>query len=73
MPNHGQNETEDEFIQRCMSETISEGKDKEQAYAICKSKWDRRNMSKSTKNVLNYLDIQHQTHQRNEDQNLNNG
>ena len=55
MPTPSKQETEDEFIQRCMSQSITEGKDKDQAYAICKSKWDNRNMSKRTKNILKYI------------------
>ena len=41
----GSSENEQEFISRCMSE---ETKDypQDQAYAICKSKWDRRELSK---------------------------
>jgi hypothetical protein len=41
----GSSENEQEFIGRCMSE---ETKDypQDQAYAICQSKWDRRELSK---------------------------
>jgi hypothetical protein len=35
-----ENETKDDFINRCMSYVVSEGKDNEQAYAICQSMWD---------------------------------
>ena len=34
------NETEDEFISRCVSVLINEGKDNEQAVAICYSMWE---------------------------------
>ena len=41
----GSSENEQEFISRCMSaETKNYPQD--QAYAICKSKWDRRELSK---------------------------
>lgn len=47
MPNPGQKETKDEFINRCMSDLVgNENKDKAQAYAICISKWENKNMSK---------------------------
>ena len=41
----GSSENEQEFISRCMS---AETKDypQDQAYAICQSKWDRRELSK---------------------------
>ena len=41
----GSTENEQEFISRCMGE---ETKDypQDQAYAICQSKWDRRELSK---------------------------
>jgi hypothetical protein len=38
-PNKG--EKHDEFISRCMSYVVGEGKDKEQAYAICESMWQQ--------------------------------
>jgi hypothetical protein len=38
----GEKETEDEFISRCISYVVNEGKDQEQAAAICYSKWDNR-------------------------------
>ena len=41
--NPGASESEDEFIQRCMGVLVGdEGKDQDQAYAICQSKWDNR-------------------------------
>lgn len=50
MPNPGQKETKDEFINRCMSDLVgNENKDKAQAYAICISKWENKNMSKLKK------------------------
>jgi hypothetical protein len=45
--NPGQKETEDEFIGRCMSEETG-NYESDQAYAICKSKWDNaEEMSKN--------------------------
>jgi hypothetical protein len=38
----GEKETEDEFISRCIRYVVNEGKDQEQAAAICYSKWDNR-------------------------------
>lgn len=39
----GKNETQDEFIARCVSEEIKRGHEQSQAVAICYSKWkDRR-------------------------------
>lgn len=40
--NPGASESEDEFIGRCIEYVMNEGTDQEQAYAICKSKWDNR-------------------------------
>jgi hypothetical protein len=41
-------ESEDQFIGRCMSEENESFPDETQRYAVCKSKWDRDNMSKIT-------------------------
>lgn len=38
----GQTETQDEFISRCIPVMIDEGRDQEQAAAICYSKWEDR-------------------------------
>jgi len=37
--NPEKNESEDDFIKRCMSYVTDEGKDQDQAYAICQSLW----------------------------------
>lgn len=37
-----QGETHDEFISRCMPVVIKEGKENDQAYAICESYWENR-------------------------------
>ena len=39
--NPGKTETEEEFIGRCMSEE-TQNYESDQAYAICKSKWDNQ-------------------------------
>ena len=39
-------ESEDQFIGRCMSEENASFPDEAQRYAVCKSKWDKENMSK---------------------------
>lgn len=45
--NPGKKETEEEFIGRCMSEE-TQNYESDQAYAICKSKWDNaEEMSKN--------------------------
>ena len=41
-------ENEEQFIGRCMSEENASFPDEAQRYAVCKSKWDRDNMSKIT-------------------------
>lgn len=38
-------ETEQEFISRCMSEEKESFPETDQRYAVCKSKWDKENMS----------------------------
>jgi len=43
----GKSENEQEFISRCMSEE-TQTYPQDQSYAICKSKWDRQEMSKIT-------------------------
>lgn len=40
------NETENEFIGRCISKEVNSGKEQDQAVAICYSYWDKENMSK---------------------------
>jgi len=42
-PNKG--EREDEFIPRCISYMVGEGKDQDQAAAICYSKWENKNQN----------------------------
>ena len=39
-------ENEQEFISRCMSEEKDSFPEEAQRYAVCKSKWDRRELSK---------------------------
>jgi len=41
-------EQEDKYISRCISDVIGEYDVEGQAYAVCKSKWDKDNMSKIT-------------------------
>lgn len=38
----GKNETQDEFISRCIGEEIGRGHEQSQAVAICYSKWKER-------------------------------
>jgi hypothetical protein len=44
----GKNETEEQFISRCMSEESESFPDEPQRYAVCKSYYDRDKMSKIT-------------------------
>jgi len=43
------NETEQEFIGRCMSEEKESFPDQAQRYAVCKSKWDGEQNMKAIK------------------------
>jgi hypothetical protein len=43
----GKSENEEQFISRCMGEETQDYP-QDQSYAICKSKWDRQEMSKIT-------------------------
>lgn len=52
--NPGQKETEEEFIGRCMSEE-SANYEGDQAYAICKSKWDNAEEMSSNRERLQKL------------------
>ena len=56
----GKTENEQEFISRCMSEETKDY-EQDQAYAICKSKWDRsenmkkiESIKKAVKDVKNF-------------------
>lgn len=46
-------ETQDEWMGRCMPAMIGEGKDQEQAAAICYSKWERKGMGAQKFAVVN--------------------
>jgi hypothetical protein len=48
--NPGKSETEEEFIGRCMSEETA-NYEQDQAYAICKSKWDNQEMSSNVERL----------------------
>jgi len=55
--NPGQKETEEEFIGRCMSEETG-NYESDQAYAICKSKWDNaEEMSKNQERFKTLKDL----------------
>lgn len=49
MPKPKENETKDEFIERCIPIVIREGKNREQAYVICKSLWTNKVKNKLSK------------------------
>jgi len=38
----GKNETQDEFISRCIEQEVKQGREQQQAVAICYSKWKER-------------------------------
>lgn len=42
MPEPKKSETKDEYMARCVPVLISEGKDKDQAVAICSSMYERK-------------------------------
>ena len=48
------NETEQEFISRCMSEEKDSFPETDQRYAVCKSKWDKENMA--TEDITDNID-----------------
>lgn len=48
------NETQKDFISRCIGVEIDSGKDIQQATAICYSYWENKNMS-SQERVLNKI------------------
>ncbi len=50
------NETEQEFISRCMSEEKDSFPETDQRYAVCKSKWDKENMA--TEDITDVLDTE---------------
>lgn len=48
------NETEQQFISRCMSEEKESFPETDQRYAVCKSKWDKENMN--TEDITDVID-----------------
>jgi hypothetical protein len=51
-----QGETKKEFIPKCIKYVIDEGKDSEQAVAICNSMWDNKNFAQGDKVSFDYDD-----------------
>jgi DNA-directed RNA polymerase subunit RPC12/RpoP len=47
----GETENEQEFISRCMG-VETQGYEQDQAYAICKSKWDNKDMSSHYERIV---------------------
>jgi hypothetical protein len=45
MPKPNPNETKDDYIGRCVGVLINEGKQQDQAIAICNSLWEQNKMS----------------------------
>ena len=43
----------DSFIQACMEVEVGSGKPQDQAFAICNSTWENRNMKKTTQQIVN--------------------
>ena len=57
MPTPYQNESEQEFISRCIPTMIDEGKEQEQATAICYSIWEQKmNLSETHQHTLEAFD-----------------
>jgi HK97 family phage major capsid protein len=44
MPNPGKKEDKNEFMKRCVSMVMDEGKEQDQAVAICMSKWEKKDL-----------------------------
>ena len=53
IPNPKQFKDKDSFISKCMEIEIGSGKDNEQAFAICNTTWENRNMKKTTAQIVN--------------------
>lgn len=51
-----QGETKEEFIPKCIKYVIDEGKDSEQAVAICNSMWDNKSFAQGDKVSFDYDD-----------------
>ena len=49
-------ETKDEFIPRCIEYVVGEGKDQDQAAAVCYSMWENRNMKVKEFNIEDFQD-----------------
>lgn len=57
MPNPKQNENESEFVARCIPIVLNEGKEQEQASAICYSIWrEHNNISETYQHTLESFD-----------------
>jgi len=54
MPNPRKNEKKKEYISRCIPQVIKEGKEQDQAIAICYSMWKEH--EKSSKATITYKD-----------------
>lgn len=52
MPNPSENESRDDFLQRCIPQVIHEGKPRDQAVAICNSLWEQRKMLYELDDIL---------------------
>ncbi len=50
------NETQAEFIQRCVKVEIDSGKDQDQAVAICYSIWEKKSVSSNGKASVSKTD-----------------
>ena len=57
VPKPKKDESKDEFIDRCMGDdTMVDEYDNDQRYAICMSKWEGKNESKSSKTLKDLLE-----------------
>ena len=53
IPSPNRFKDKDSFIQRCMEIEIGANKPADQAYAICNTTWENRNMKKTTQSIVN--------------------
>lgn len=52
MPKPKKNESKQDYLKRCTADVISEGKDKDQAYAMCNAYWDDANATKAERQPI---------------------
>jgi len=53
IPSPNRFKTKEAFLDACMEVELNAGKGADQAFAICNTTWDNRNMNKSTQSIVN--------------------